>query len=59
MMQKSCAKRDEELGGVLLGQGTSQYRAVGRSENPGGASNNVMGIITPYPLVEIGLTKDL
>ena len=59
MMQKSQAKRDEELGGVLLGQGTSQCRAVGRSENAGGgASHNVMGIITPYPLVEIGLTKD-
>ena len=33
MMQKSQAKRDEELGGVLLGQGTSQCMAMG--EMPG------------------------
>ena len=30
------------------------YRAVGRSENPGGASSNVVGTI--FPLVQIGLT---
>ena len=30
-------------------------RAVGGSENQGGASINLVGIICPLPLVEIGL----
>ena len=35
---------------------SSQCRAVGRSENLGGSSN-LMGMISPTPLTEIGLTN--
>ena len=33
-------------------------RVVGRSDNPGGVSRNVMGINLPLSLVGIGLTMD-